>query len=194
MAPVSKNRAYKAFIAQANASYRAAGLSEYQMRIKSDGSVDMPDHPKLGRGKATASARGAKAGAGSIPAGDAPALTQVTAPAPDTVQLTWNPVAGAVKYGIWQDGTLIGTVPNPQFTATIAPGSSSTIAIDAELPSGTRSPRTPAVNVSRAGDAAVQASVGNDAAAAQGTPAPAAPADAAAGAAQTATAPAAAAH
>ena len=183
MTSVAKNPVYKAFIAQANASYRAAGLSDYQMRIKGDGSVDMPHHPKLGKG----GARSARAGAGNIPVGDAPSLTQVTAPAPDTVQLNWQPIAGAVKYGIWQDGKLIGTVPNPQFTATIAPDSASEISIYAELPSGKRSPRTPAVNVSRAGTAAVQAAVGNDAAAAQGAPAPAAPADAAAGAAQTGT-------
>lgn len=183
-------RVLKAFLAGANAQYREAGLGEYQLRLRADGSVHAPDAPPAGQARAGAAAAAApgasaasgaatgaassspagpadaaRAGAAATPAGAAPTLAQVDSPSADSVRLTWQPVPGAARYGIWQDGQLIGSVPNPSFAAQIAANATSVIQIDAELAGGRRSPRTPAVQVSRSGDGRVQARVAESTAA-----------------------------
>lgn len=173
-------RVLKAFIAGTNATYREAGLSEYQLRVRTDGSVDAPNAPAAGQARAgarsasaapagTAAAGSAQTGAATTVAGAPPTLTKVDAPSTDSVRLTWEAVPGATRYGIWQDGQLIGSVPDPSFVAKIAANGSSTLEIDAELAGGRRSPKTPAVQVARTGEGPVQAQVAQ---AAQATPTP----------------------
>ena len=198
----------RSFIAGANAQYRAAGLGEYQLRVKSDGTVDVPDRPapsfpapdaagSAAREQATAgaaaqtgapptaSAAPPAGAATAAPAGAAPKITGLQQSGADAFRLAWAPVQGAVRYGVWQDGVLIGSVPKPEYAASLAVGASGTIQIDAELAGGKRSAKTPALVASRGADGKLAFDVPGATKPAAGAAPPATPAPAAAPAATT---------
>ena len=210
----------KGFIAQANESYRNAGLAEYQMKLDKHGNVTIPTVrararavPAAGeaapdQATAGAAATGAAHAAGTAAptAGAAPATTSNDvkrsgaapaisglAPTADGFALEWKPVTGAKQYGVWQDGVLLGHVPNPTFAGAMAAGAGGVIQIDAVLANGARTALTKAIRIGRDASGKLGVSDPNAApAAAPAAAAPAAPA-AAAPAAAGATAPAAAA-
>ena len=155
----------RSFVAGANAQYRAAGLSEYQMRVDSRGRVSTPNRPPpefrtpATTGAAASEQATAGAAAGTAPAGQAapaaaapPVVTDLKPVGADSFSLTWKPVAGAAKYGIWQDGTLVGHVTNPAFGAQVAAGKTGTFQIDSVTASGARTAKTTALRVRRGTD------------------------------------------
>lgn len=153
----------RGFVAGANAQYRAAGLGEYQMHVDSKGRVSTPNAPApkfkpvSGTGNAAsaqaadgASASSSTASASAAPAGDAPAAARAGAaptltglkPTADGFTMTWQPVKGATKYGIYVDGKLVGHVPKPTFTGTIPAGTGGVMQVDAVAANGTRTAMT----------------------------------------------------
>lgn len=187
------DKVLRGFIAAANEQYRATGLSEYQMHLRKDGTVESPTgHAKrVARGSTAtaqaahgasgaASPHGASSGAAAAPAGPAPQITNLEQGANGSFRLSWQPVQGAKQYGVWRDGALIGHVPNPSFAATVSAGPATTVEIDAVLPSGGRTARTPALAVAIGADGKLQFAGPQDAQSA--SPAAAAPGQAAAGA------------
>lgn len=164
-------RVLRQFIAGANAQYRAAGLDEYQLRVRRDGSVVVPRRtPRLRAGSAaadqartgatsaapaTAAAPAAAAAPGSTRSGPAPRPTDLKQVGADAFRISWQPVEGAKQYGIWQDGRLIGHVSSPSFAAQLADGASGIVQIDAVRADGTRSALTPALRVTRRPDGSV---------------------------------------
>lgn len=159
----TSNTVLKSFIAGANAQYRDAGLSQYQMRLQKDGTVTVPGRPapKFQPAAASGSAAAEQAVEGAAPGAAAPGAAgpKRTGPAPvvvdlaqggaDSFKMTWKPVAGARQYGIWQDGVLIGHVPSPSFAGQLAQGGSGVIEIDAVRADGTRTALTRALRVTR---------------------------------------------
>lgn len=183
----------KGFIAQANESYRNAGLGEYQMRLDKHGNVSIPQvrararsMPAAGAAAPAQAAQGAAAtgsatqgSAGAAPtahaapgavkrAGAAPAISGLK-PTADGFALEWKPVAGAKQYGVWQDGVLLGHVPAPKFAGTLAAGAGGVIQVDAVLADGTRTALTKAVRIAR--DASGKLGVGDPSATAPAAPA-----------------------
>lgn len=162
------------FVAGANAQYRAAGLGAYQMRVSRTGTVTVPRRPKAAfrspQGTERAGAEQARAGARARPAptgtgaaatpvsratsrtGAAPAVTGLRPTGQDSFDLAWAPAPGAVRYGIWQDGRLIGHVPSPRFIGVLAAGSAGVIQVDAVREDGTRSELTRPLRVHRGAD------------------------------------------
>ncbi|MCW2921230.1 MAG: hypothetical protein JWL76_1104 [Thermoleophilia bacterium] len=157
----------KGFVAQANESYRNAGLGEYQMKLDKHGNVTIPrGHaravPSAGaaapeQATAGAAATGTAPSAGAAPAattadvkrsGAAPAISGLK-PTADGFALEWKPVAGAKQYGVWQDGVLLGHVPSPKFAGAMAPGAGGVLQIDAVLANGTRTALTKAIRIGR---------------------------------------------
>ncbi len=167
----------KGFVAQANESYRNAGLAEYQMRIDKHGNVTVPGARARARAQAAASgdaaasqatagaaATGTAPTAGAAPAagsaapattandvkrsGAAPAISGL-APTADGFALEWKPVAGAKQYGVWQDGVLLGHVTSPKFAGALAAGAGGVLQIDAVLANGTRTALTKAIRIAR---------------------------------------------
>ncbi len=195
----------KGFIAQANESYRNAGLAEYQMRLDKHGNVTIPKVrararavPSAGAAAPEQAAQGAQttgnapagaaappsAGAAPSPAtgavkrsGTAPAISGL-APTADGFALEWKPAAGAKQYGVWQNGVLLGHVPNPKFAGTLAPGAGGVLQVDAVLANGARTELTKAIRIGR--DASGKLGVSDPSAPAPatgaGATAPAAPA------------------
>ncbi len=161
----------RGFIAAANAQYREAGLSDYQLKLRSDGTVTTK-HRHAARFKAQSAA----SSSGTQQASDGAAATTTTSssaamtrsgaaptisslkPTDTGFALQWQAVTGAKQYGIWIDGALIGTVTNPQFAGTLDKGSSGVIQVDAVLTNGTRTALTTAVKLTRGSDGTVQAS------------------------------------
>lgn len=164
----TSNVVLKGFIAGANAQYRDAGLSQYQMRLKRDGTVDVPGRPSprfrspAANGNAAPEQATAGAAPVPVPAPGAGAPIKRTGPAPtvsdlaqggvDAFKMAWKPVEGAKQYGIWQDGQLIGHVPSPAFAGQLGPGGSGVIQIDAVRADGTRTALTRALRVTRTPD------------------------------------------
>lgn len=158
----------KGFVAQANESYRNAGLAEYQMRIDKNGNVTIPKVrararavPSAGAAAPEQAVQGAattgQAPTGAAPsssdgavkrAGAAPAISGL-APTADGFALEWKPVAGARQYGVWQDGVLLGHVPNPKFAGMLAAGAGGVLQVDAVLANGTRTSLTKAIRIGR---------------------------------------------
>ena len=161
----------RGFVAQANESYRNAGLGEYQMKLDRHGNVTIPRVrararavPSAGaaapeqatQGAATprtAPAAGAAPSAGAASgtvkrAGAAPAISGL-APTADGFALEWKPVAGAKQYGVWQDGVLLGHVPSPKFAGALAAGAGGVLQIDAVRADGTRTALTKAIRIAR---------------------------------------------
>lgn len=189
------------FIAEANAQYRAAGFGD-QMRVRRDGSVANVA-PRVGAAaagrrrdqEAAQQAAAGAAAAGSTSAapttaqrsGAAPAITK-RAPTADGFQLAWAPIPGATRYGVWQDGELLGHVPNPAFAGSLAAGGAHVIQVDAERADGTRSAISTPIRVGRT----AQGQVGfEEPTAEQGAPTAAAAPTPAPGGAPTGSAPAA---
>jgi len=190
----------KGFIAQANESYRNAGLSEYQMKLDKHGNITIPTvrarakaAPAAGAAAPEQAATGAATTGTAAPtAGAAPAAAQRAGAAPaiaglkptaDGFELSWKAVTGAKQYGIYRDGVLLGHVPSPKFAATLAAGRDGVIQIDAQLANGARTELTNPVRIGR--DANGKLAVSDptkEAAAATAAPAPAAPAATAAAA------------
>lgn len=177
----------KGFVAQANESYRSAGLSEYQMKVSSDGTVSIPKVRARARAGAAAAeqatqgaaATGTAPTAGAAPAatggeikraGAAPAISGLE-PTKDGFALSWKPVSGAKQYGVWQDGVLIGHVPSPKFAGALAAGAGGVLQIDAVLANGTRTALTKAIRIAR--DASGKLGVSDPAAQAPAASAPA---------------------
>jgi hypothetical protein len=178
------------FVAAANAQYREAGLAQYQMHVRADGSVTVPGahspafHAKAKVGPAASASAGAAssqaaAGAAKVDptganvkrSGPAPKITDLQQGGTDQFKLGWAPVAGAVKYGIWQDGVLLGHVTDPSFAGQVAAGATGTIQVDAVRADGSRTALTRALVVAHVADGKLTFGAG--------------PADAAAGAAAT---------
>jgi hypothetical protein len=141
----------RGFIAAANAQYREAGLGEYQMRLRSDGTVSTPDAPapEFEQPSSTGTAASEQAAAGASEAarsGDAPTVTSLQQSA-DGFALRWEAVADAKAYGIWVDGQLVGTVPEPAFDGTLAAGASGVVQVDAVRADGTRTALTEPLQV-----------------------------------------------
>jgi hypothetical protein len=164
------NEVFTRFIAAANQQYRDAGLGQYQMHVRSNGTVDVP-HSRAGfkapsssgsaageQAKAGAAQPAPSAGAAPAPAanvkrsGPAPQVVDLKQGGVDAFKIAWKPIAGAKQYGVWQDGALIGHVTDPSFAANLAPGASGIIQIDAVLANGTRSALTRALRVTRTPD------------------------------------------
>ena len=81
-------------------------------------------------------------------AGNAPTYSDMKPTGADSFRLEWKPVPGAVAYGVYQDGKLLGHVKNPSFAASITNPSAS-IQIDAVLQGGARSEPAPAVTLAK---------------------------------------------
>lgn len=194
----------KGFVAQANESYRNAGLAEYQMRIDKHGNVTIPQVRARARaipaagaaapeqatqgaataGTAPAAATAPTAGAAPAPttgdvkrSGPAPAISGLT-PTADGFALAWKPVAGASQYGVWQDGVLLGHVPSPKFAGAIAAGAGGVLQVDAVHANGSRTALTKAIRIARdaSGKLGVSDPSGPAPAAGASATAPAAPA------------------
>jgi hypothetical protein len=151
----------RSFVAAANVQYREAGLAEYQMHVGKHGEITVPGapHPKF-HSKASAAPSQAAAGAAAVDptgadvkrSGEAPKITDLKQGGTDQFKLGWAPVAGAVKYGIWQDGVLLGHVTDPSFAGQVAAGATGTIQVDAVRADGTRTALTQALKVSFGAD------------------------------------------
>ena len=176
----------RGFIAGANAQYRAAGLGQYQMHVDASGKVSAPgapaprfkpvpgtgsaapDQASAGASGATttsAPTAGAAPAAGPARSGAAPKLTALK-PTTDGFAMRWDPVAGAKRYGIYVDGTLVGHVPKPAFDGKLTAGSGGVVQVDAVRADGTRTALTPAVRLDRDASGKLVASDPNAAAAA----------------------------
>lgn len=118
-------------------------------------------------------------------AGPAPSLAGLQRSGADAFQLSWKPVTGATAYGVWQDGRLLGHVPRPSFAARVPGADPTRLEIDAVLPDGRRTARTPMLVLTRGADG-VQAQVSGAPSGPPATAAPSAPAAPAAPAAPTA--------
>jgi hypothetical protein len=167
-APTS-NEVFTRFIDAANKQYRDAGLSQYQMRVERNGTVSVP-HSGFKRPNTSGSAAGDQArqgaspqkapSAGAAPAdpakvkrsGAAPKVVDLQQGGADAFKIGWQAVAGAAKYGVWQDGVMIGTVTDPSFAANLAPGASGIIQIDGIRADGTHTALTRALRVTRTAD------------------------------------------
>ncbi len=132
--------------AAANQAARAAATAQQQAAARTTSSK------QAAAGQQT-TARGAQP---NVPA----AATATAATEPPTIRglqptknfgftLHWQPVAGAVRYGVWQDGRLLGTVPSPSFSAQVGTGNAAILEIDAEFADGRRGPRSPLVAIRR---------------------------------------------
>jgi hypothetical protein len=154
----------RAFVASANEQYRAAGLHRHQLRMTDLGDIDEstsagssprhhaaahPNRSRRGNAGSTTGPSQARAGAQAARTGPAPTISGMGRSGNEAVQLTWNPIAGATKYGVYHDGKLIGTVSDTKYAAQLAPSSSAHIQIDAVLATGARSPLTAPVQVAR---------------------------------------------
>jgi len=170
-------RVLRSFISGANAQYRSAGMGDFQMHVHKDGSVTQTHRtaPEFKQPSTTGAAQ-AQAGAsssGSAAPGSASTSSPSPAPAPSTATrgaptisdvkkvgadgfaLTWSPVAGAAKYGIWQNGVLAGYVTSPSFAGSVATDTKSVLQIDAVTAAGVHSARTGALQVTRAANGAI---------------------------------------
>lgn len=114
----------------------------------------------------------AAAGAGQL---QAPRFTEAKQPDKESIALAWQPVGGAVAYGVYQDGKLIGHVTDPTFTAKITGSEALLLEIDAVSADGSRSARTQPIAL-RMGEKGLEAAPVDGAAQAAAPPsAPAAP-------------------
>lgn len=86
----------------------------------------------------------------------APRYTTAKTVGSDGFQLGWTAVPGAVAYGIYQAGKLIGHVSDPSFAARVTKGDATVVEVDSVDASGARSARTPAIAL-RLGPDGVQA-------------------------------------
>jgi hypothetical protein len=193
-------RVLRGFVSAANAQLRAAGLGEHQMRVTKGGQVTTPSVVAELKAKAAAlPASGSSNGSAQATRGastiGAPVATSLQSSGSDAFRITWGAVQGATRYGIWQNGALLGYVTDPRFAGNLAAGSSGTIQVDAVLATGAHSAKSAALAVSRAGSAAIAFAgpMAETAAAAQAasaaSTAAAAPAPAASSDASGATAP-----
>jgi hypothetical protein len=179
----------RGFVAAANAQYRDAGLSQYQMKLDRDGNITVPRSrskgfkPVPGTGSAAAEQASAGAAPAAPPAGAATGAAPRSGAAPkpngltrtaDGFAMKWEPVAGAKQYGIWQDGALLGHVTSPQFAGALAAGSSGVIQVDAVLANGARTELSPPVRIAL--DASGKLAVSDPTKPAPTASAPAAPA------------------
>lgn len=133
------------FIAGANAQYRAAGLSAHQLRVDDDGTVhaarfDSSRTPRSMAGRDSMSVRDARRGASMQ-------VTSRRSTGGGGFEVAWRPVTGAKRYGVYQDGVLLGHVPHPRFAGTVTSGMAGSLRFDAVLPSGVRSARSSPVRV-----------------------------------------------
>lgn len=150
----------RGFIAKSNEQYRSAGLSQFQMRVERDGSVTIPgviskrgrpnsqlfrNQKNVTNGRSGAS--GARRGA-NIQSVSPPQISSIKK-TNDGFAIQWQPVDGAMMYGVWIDGQLAGNVKDPSFSAAIAAGKNGTIQIDAVTKGGTRTQRTPRIVAER---------------------------------------------
>ena len=168
LAAATANPTLARFIEGANAQYRDAGLGQYQMRVQRDGSVDVPNAPRAkfrspapsaGTSGEAAPAQ-ADAGAAQVSpdaaqvkrSGAAPTISDLQQGGTDAFKMTWKPVEGAKQYGIWQNGVLLGHVPQASFAGQVPSGGGGTIQIDAVRADGSRSELTKALVVGRGSD------------------------------------------
>lgn len=79
----------------------------------------------------------------------APQYSGLRPTGPNSFSLAWSPVAGAVLYGIYTDGKLIGHTPDLTFAGKVAGRQPATIRIDAVLADGTRTPAGALLGVRR---------------------------------------------
>lgn len=123
-------------------------------------------------GAAQATTGSAQASSGAVPSAPTQASTtsgvsdvprtgaapQITAMKPTKAgfNMSWKPVTGAVKYGIWVGGSLIGEVPKATFIGTIEPGSGGIIQVDSVAKDGTRSELSRALVVARTSSGELQ--------------------------------------
>jgi len=144
---------FERFIEGANAQYREAGLAEHQIKLDRNGQVQLPPASRTRFKAPSTSGSAAPAQASASAAnvqrsGAAPKVSDLQKSGANGFALSWQPVAGATKYGIWQDGALIGHVTDPRFAGTVSNGSGGSIQVDAVAANGTRTQLTKALTVS----------------------------------------------
>jgi hypothetical protein len=77
-----------------------------------------------------------------------PQYTDLKQTTPGQFQVSWKPVEGAVAYGVYVDGKLVGHTKSPQFTAKASTDpNGSVLTFDAVRADGTRSAQAPSIGV-----------------------------------------------
>lgn len=142
------------FVEGANAQYRAAGLAEHQIKLDRRGQLVLPgaSRTRFRTPSASGSAAPEQASASAAAirrSGAAPAVSDLKQRGTDEFQLAWKPVQGAARYGIWQDGKLMGHVTDPSFAGKVASGTSNVLQVDAVRADGTRTALTKPLKVTQ---------------------------------------------